>query len=229
MGPLVAPDASIPVAVDNLRVVQKSDRFYLSWGAPAKDLSGRPLQGLAGFKLLRRQVLPPNEDCEECADAYRTVRTVNLDYLKETRRFDNLFVVTDTGLVPGDTYQYRVIAFKNDGTESARSNPARRTLLPAPAAPVLKATPVPDGVDLSWEAPAIGAKPTGYDLYRRKKNDINSLVILNGTPITGTRFEDRSAEPGVIYLYSVRGVATTEGEALEGALSNEVAASRPAR
>ena len=221
-GPLVAPDAAIPAAVDSLKVSQKDNRFYLSWAPPLRDLAGKPLQGLAGFRLLRRQVLPPGQDCEECADAYRTVKTVDLDILKEARRFNDLYVVTDTGLVPGNTYQYRVVSFKKDGTESARSNPARRTLLPSPAAPVLRATPVADGIDLQWELPGGGAQPSGYNLYRRNKGDINSLTILNGAPVKDARFEDRGAEKGVTYLYSVRGVVTTGDVPLEGALSNEV-------
>lgn len=227
-GPLVAPDAAVPAAVDTLRISQKENLFYLSWAPPLKDLAGRPLQGLAGFRLLRREVLPPSDDCEECVDAYRTVRTVDLDYLKDVRRFDSLYVVTDTGLAPGTTYQYRVVTVKKDGTESARSNPVRRTLLSAPAAPLLRATPVPAGVDLQWEvAPAAGA-PSGYNVYRRTAGDINSLTILNAVPVTGSRFEDRSAEKGVTYLYSVRVVVTTGDEPLEGMLSNEVEARPPA-
>jgi hypothetical protein len=94
---------------------------------------------------------------------------------------------------------------------------------------VLQATPVPDGIALRWELPEGGAQPSGYNLYRRKKGDIDSLTILNAAPLADTRFEDRSAEPGETYLYSVRGVVTTGDEPLEGTLSNEVAASRSGR
>lgn len=226
-GPLVAPNAAIPAAVDSLKLSQKDSRFYLSWAPPTRDLTGKPLQGLAGFRLLRREVLPPSQDCEECVDAYRTVRTVDLDYLKEARRFDNLYVVTDTGLIPGSTYQYRVVAFKKDGTESARSNPVRRTLLPAPAAPQLRAAAVADGIDLTWQ-PAAGGD-TGYTVYRRKAGDIDSLAILTPAPLHDTRYQDRSAEKGVPYLYSVRGVVPAGDELLEGALSNEAEVTWPGR
>jgi predicted small lipoprotein YifL len=225
-GPLVAPDASIPAPVDSLRVTQKENRFFLSWAPPALDIAGKPLRDLAGFRLLRREVLPPSQDCEECADAYRIVRNVDLEYLKDTRRFDNLFVLADSGLDAGKTYQYRVTAFRKDGTESARSNPARRTLLPAPGAPQLAVRSTPTGILLQWEPPTGTAAPAGYNLYRRKSGDIASLVLLNSAPVRETQFEDRGAERGVSYVYGVRGVVTAGDEQLEGALSNEVETTR---
>ncbi|WP_298436318.1 fibronectin type III domain-containing protein [Geobacter sp.] len=221
-GPLVPPEAFAPGAVDTLAVEQKGDRFFVSWEAPTRDAGGRPLKDLAGFRLYRRPVLPPGEDCEECPTAYRLVKTVDLDYLRDVTVFGNRYVVPDAGVENGTTYQYKVIAFRKDGSESAPSNRARRRKVAAPPAPRLAAASTPTGILLRWEpARTPGADFAGYDLYRRRGDDLGTLVLLTPSPVKEQRYEDREVERGVTYVYTVREVAGADGQLVEGAASNE--------
>lgn len=225
-GPLIPPEAFAPGAVATLAVDQKEDRFFVSWAAPANDAGGRPLKDLAGFRLYRREVLPPNEDCEECPTAYRLVKTVDLEYLQDVRLYGNRYVFTDGGLENGKTYQYKVIAFQKDGSEGAASNRARRKKVAAPPAPRLAATSTPAGVVLQWEIPqGPGADFVGYTLYRRRGDDFGTLVLLTPTPVKESRFEDQRLERGTTYVYTVREVVEVDGQLVEGEVSNEVRAS----
>lgn len=225
-GPLIPPEAFAPGAVATLAVDQKEDRFFVSWTAPASDAGGRPLKDLAGFRLYRREVLPPNEDCEECPTAYRLVKTVDLEYLQNVKLYGTRYVFTDGGLENGKTYQYKVIAFRKDGSESAASNRARRKKVAAPPAPRLAATSTPSGVVLQWELPQPpGAGFVGYSLYRRRGDDFGTLVLLTPIPVKEPRFEDQRLERGVTYVYAVREVVEVDGQLVEGEVSNEVRAS----
>ncbi|AJE02221.1 LPS translocon maturation chaperone LptM [Geobacter pickeringii] len=228
-GPLVAPEAFAPGAVDTLSVEQKEDRFFVSWSAPARDAGGRPLKDLAGFRLYRREVLPPGEDCEECPTAYRLVRVVDLDYLQDVKVYGNRYFFADAAVTNGTTYQYKVIAYRRDGSESAASNRARRRKVGAPSAPRLTASSTPTGVLLQW-APARtpGADFVGYDLYRRRGDDFGTLVLLTPTPVKEERFEDQGVEHGAAYVYTVREVVGADGQLVEGAASNEARGSRTA-
>lgn len=224
-GPLIPPEAFQPAPIGNLQVVQKEDRLYVSWGAPTVDAAGRPLKALAGFRLYRREVLPPDQDCESCPDAYRLLKTVDLEYPQEVRRINNRYVFADSGLKIGTLYQYKVIAFNRDGTESAASNRARWKMALPPPAPRLQAVATPTGIQLSWEPGSTpGPDFVGYNLYRRRSDDISSLELLTPVPIKEQRFEDLQLERGVTYLYLVREMIGVGGESVEGAASNEVRA-----
>lgn len=65
----------------------------------------------------------------------------------------------------------------------------------------LAARTTTDGNYLSWHAPA-GMQDVSYDIYRRSL-DGQAWIKLNGTPVTSTTFFDRTAVPGVGYVYRV--------------------------
>lgn len=221
-GPLVPPESFVPAPVSALSVEQKEDVFYVSWPAPGKDEGGRPLKDLAGFRVYRRQVLPPDQDCEECPSAYTLIRTIDLDYLGSVRFFNGRYVLADRDVTNGMTYQYKVISFLKDGAESSASNRARRTKVAAPSAPRLTATASATGVVLQWEIPPVTAgKAAGAYVYRRSGDDIGTLVLLTPMPIRDRQYEDLRLERGATYVYTVRGVVEVDGQLVEGAVSNE--------
>lgn len=222
-GPLVPPESFVPAPVATLTVEQKDDAFYVSWPAPDRDEGGRPLKDLAGFRVYRRPVLPPGQDCEECPTAYALVRTVDLEYPQDVRTYDGRYVLADRGLTNGVTYQYKVISFKKDGSESGASNRARRTMVAAPPAPRLTASSSATEVALQWEqSPLATGESVGAYIYRRRGDDLASLVLLTPAPVTGTSYEDQRLERGVTYVYLVRQVAAVDGQLVEGAASNTV-------
>ncbi|RNC71793.1 MAG: fibronectin type III domain-containing protein [Desulfuromonadales bacterium] len=222
-GPLVPPESFVPAPITTLSVEQKENRFFVSWEAPGSDEGGRPLKELAGFRVFRREVLPPGEDCEECPTAYRLVKTVDLEYLKDVRVFGNRYVFAEGDLDSGRAYQYKVISFQKDGSESSASNRARRTMVAAPPAPRLKGVSTATGIVLEWEsAQPAGAASIGFNLYRRRGDDVRTLVLVTPEPVRERRYEDQRLDRGATYFYSVREVAEAGGQVVEGAVSNEV-------
>src|SRR4051794_38797144 len=77
---LIPPEALVPAAIADLKVHQLGDQFQVSWSAPTHQEGGGRLKDLAGFILLRHEILPPEQECDLCPDAYRSVARVELDY-----------------------------------------------------------------------------------------------------------------------------------------------------
>lgn len=223
-GPLIPPEALAPAPITDLRVSQKGEAFSICLTLPSTDQGGRSLQDLAGFQVLKRELLPPNEDCEECRDAYGQLELVDLEYLREVRRFGNLYCLSDPELLQGKSYRYKAVAISKDGTAGRDSNKVSRTFAPAPAPPALRASSSPTGVVLEWSAPP-QAKPdsiVGFNIYRGESADAIPPFPLNGEPVQGNRYEDRSTVLGVTYFYAVRSVARVGNELVESDLSNAV-------
>jgi predicted small lipoprotein YifL/fibronectin type 3 domain-containing protein len=215
-GPLVPPEAMVPAPIADLSVAQQGERFVVSWTQPGREEAGGPLKDLAGFRVFRREVLPPGEDCEECPTAYRPIRTVDPEYLQDVVRVGNSFTFVDTGLETGKTYQYKVVAFKADGSESKQSNLARRKKVVPPLPPVVQATSSPTSVLLRWEPVAVAKDATliGYRIYRKRAGSAVTQP-LTGKPVTETSFEDLRLERGGTYDYTVRTVTGVDGETVE--------------
>jgi predicted small lipoprotein YifL len=215
-GALAPPEALVPAAISDLRVAQQDESFLISWSVPTREEGGRPLKGLSGFRLLRREVLPPGDDCEACEDTYRLIETVDLDYMRRTSRFGGRFFYHDAGLRRGTTYQYKVIAFRKDGTSGRDSGKLRRRLAPPPPPPEPVALSTSAGIIIEWPAVAAeGGTVVGYNVYRWRGGEPIPPVPLNEEPIPVPRFEDLRVEPGTVYFYVVRSVARVDGELAE--------------
>lgn len=223
-GPLIPPEALAPAAVSDLKLAQKGEFFQLSWSRPAREEGGGPLRDLAGFRIFKREVLPPAEDCEACPDAYRLLKGVDLDYLQEVRRSGDLFFFNDNDVRLGKTYQYKAVAVKKDGTPSRESNRARRTKVEPPLPPVLQAASTPTGINLEFVAIPYpeGGAIQGYNIYRWRAGEAMPIKPLNDKPVTGNTFEDLRLAMGTVYTYAVRTVASVAGESVESVPSNEV-------
>lgn len=223
-GPLVPPEALVPAPIKDLSVEQKGERFLVCWSAPGKQEWGGPLDGLAGFRVFKRIVLPPDQDCEECPTAYRTVKSVDPEYLQDVRRSGSRFCYFDGDLSDGTTYQYKAVSFQKDGAVSRDSNKARRKKTPPPAPPQLTAVLTPDGVTLQWKKsphPADGVLE-GYAVYRKQAEELMPLMPIALLPADAAEFADPHMEYGMRYRYGVRSVARIDGERVESDLSNEV-------
>ena len=223
-GNLVPPEALRPAPIADLRVEQQGERLLVSWSRPAREEGGGALRDLAGFRLFRRELLPPGEDCEECPNAYRLVATVDLEYPQGVTIRDGRFIFTDDAPAAGKGYRYKVVSSKRDGTLSLDSNRAGKKKVSPPLPPAVKAVSSPSGIQLDWQAPAVsaGGRIEGYNVYRRRGTDGTYLTPLNGAPLRETTFEDTRLERGVRYRYGVRTVAVVEGETVESDLSTEV-------
>ncbi len=223
-GPLMAPEALAPAPIGDLRVEQKGAQFQVSWSRPAEELGGRPLRDLARFQLFRREVLPPGEDCEECPDAYRLLKSVDLEFLQGVAMVGPRYIYADSDLAEGKTYRYKAVSLKRDGTTSRISNRADRKKVTPPLPPVLKETSSLSGVVLEWSggAPPVNGQIAGYAIYRKQSGETHYLNPLTGAPVKETVFEDTQLEWGKRYDYVVRTVAVVAGETVESDPSNEV-------
>jgi predicted small lipoprotein YifL len=223
-GRLIPPEALRPAPVSDLQIAQKGESFQVSWSQPAHGEGGRPIKDLAGFHLLKREVLPPEEDCESCPTAYKLLKNVDLEYLQDVRLVGGSLFLSDPDVVTGKTYQYKLLSFQKDGTPSRDSNKARYRKVPPPAPPRLKAVFSPTGVLLQWEGGALPAnsKVIGYNVYRLRADALPPLLPVNAAPMPGPDYEESRLERGVTYTYTVRTVAEMEGVKVESKPSNEV-------
>jgi predicted small lipoprotein YifL len=223
-GALVPPEALVPAPITDLKVEQQGERFVVSWSRPARQEGGGTLSDLAGFRLFRRAVLPPGEDCEDCPTAYRLATSVDLEYPKGVAVFGEYYYFFDGDLAVGKSYRYKVISGKKDGTQSRASNLADRKKLAAPQPPVVQALASPSKIDLHWQVVAMAGngRVEGYNVYRKRNGENFFPATLNGSPVREVVFEDSRLEQGVRYVYAVRTVAIIDGETVESELSNEV-------
>jgi fibronectin type 3 domain-containing protein len=117
--------------------------------------------------------------------------------------------VSVTGLVPGASYEFCVIAVNAAG-DSSPSNIADATVPNAPGMPYgVEGAPIYYQVTLIWLPPTdTGGSPiTQFSIYRGTSVD-NSILLGNSTTTT---FIDRTVTPGSTYLYSV-GAINAVGE-----------------
>jgi predicted small lipoprotein YifL len=223
-GPLVAPEALVPAAINDLKVEQKGDRFLLCWSRPGKEEWGGSLENLAGYQVFRRDVLPPDQDCEECPNAYRQLKLVDPEYLQDVLQFGSRYCMFDSDLLDAKTYQYKVVSFEKEGATSKGSNLARRTKLVPPQPPVLSTMKTPESVVLQWKTPTAipGESLAGFSVYRKQANEVMPLTPIALLKADSTSFADPAMEHGVLYIYAVRTMAEIGPDLVESDLSNLV-------
>jgi predicted small lipoprotein YifL/fibronectin type 3 domain-containing protein len=223
-GPMKPPEAMVPAPVADLRVGQQGEQFLVSWSRPSGEEGGGALRDLAMFQLFRRVVLPPGEDCEECPDAYRLVKIVDLEYPQGVVISGARYFLYDAEPALGTAYRYKVVSLKKDGTESRASNRAGAKRVAPPLPPSVAAASSLNSVVLTWKGgtPSPGGSVEGYNIYRKTGDGQVYLTPLTGAPVKGETFTDTHLEWGKQYVYAVRTVARVAGETVESDLSNEV-------
>ncbi len=193
------PQATVPSAPSGLVASGGNGSVALSWSTPNSD-GGSPITGYDVYR-------GTSAGGESATPVAANVATTGL---------------TDTGVVNGTTYFYRVAAVNAAGV-SAESGEASAT--PKPAATVPSAPQGLTGaggngvVKLSWSAPASdgGAAVNGYDVYRGTSAGGESVTPV-ATNVSGTSFTDTGLVNGTTYFYSVAavnavGVSPQSGEA----------------
>lgn len=114
------------------------------------------------------------------------------------------------GLTDGVKYYVAVSAVDSSGDESFLSN-AEGTPYQLPVSPVLKAQPVKNAVNLSWNKNH-EEDFKGYNVYR--KTDISSpeSLKLTANPLADTVFTDTQVKSGEFYYYTVKAVDSDGNE-----------------
>jgi len=127
---------------------------------------------------------------------YRKIKTIkNADTLQ----------YTDTGIVPGKYFYYKIAAYyrQNDGSVTAGElSQARKvkTQMDAPVFTAVKQTANPC-LGLAWEK---AANASGYRIYRSQSADkgFQKIADLSSGAMVG--YEDRAVTPGVTYYYRIK-------------------------
>jgi predicted small lipoprotein YifL len=222
-GPLMPPDGFAPAPVSALQVAQQGEIFRISWLAPEQDLQNSGSSALAGFKIYRREVRSPSDECPTCGADDLLIRTVDLEYLQDVVRVGNLFVVVDGDIKLGKSYQYRVTAFEKSGAENRESGSVKRKKVQPPPAPTVRLQEVPAGIMLEWAPVPVGSGTlVGYNIYRLRPAERFAIRPFNPKPVVENRFEDMRVEAGTLYRYQVRTVALVDGETVESDPSPQV-------
>ncbi len=111
---------------------------------------------------------------------------------------------TDTGLVPGTAYDYRIITIFG-GLNSAPSAIASVTTPPNPATSLTVTGATSTTVSLSWTAPAVGVV-TGYAIQQRLSG-AGPFVTVGTVTAPVTTFTDSGLTPLTAYDYQVLAVS----------------------
>ncbi len=222
-GALVPPEALVPAAVGSLDVRQQGGDLLVSWSAPTREQGGRPLRDLAGFQLLRRQLLPGEADCSACPEAWRPLAGIDLEMPRSVERAAGLFFYRDRGVTPEIPTQYRIVARSASGGVSRSADTPLRRVHPAPPSPSLKAALTPTAIALepAVQLPA-GGEPAGFNIYRRSAGAAWSPLPQNSAPVSGPAWEDRQVEFGSSYSYRATTLLRVGGELVESTPSQEV-------
>ncbi len=168
-------------------------------------LSWKVVSGVTGYHIYR---------AETEAGAYSLVRT-------NTANTQTAY--TDTGLVPGKTYYYKVAAYSmSDGNEieSIYAGPVSATpTLPSPGnVKAVKNTGV-DSATLSWSSVS-GA--SGYEIYRSTNSSSDYSLLYTTSSATETSYTDTAVLHAGTYYYKVNAYSLVNGEKAGGSPSTPV-------
>ena len=117
----IPKDVTVPRSVKALKLVKTDALIRLSWEAPTKDLKGRKLKNLAGYKVLRKIVKPGSNDCIDGPSGFAQVAVLDLDHPVNFKVKDDVAVWEDRDLKKKGVYVYRVVPFNKDGYDGAIS------------------------------------------------------------------------------------------------------------
>jgi fibronectin type 3 domain-containing protein len=104
----------------------------------------------------------------------------------------------DTGLIPGETYYYEVVAFNSGGESYAANNSAQATPIPAPD-PLIATSSTATTITLQWND--LYADEDGFRLERSEDSVVYGVVAT--LPANQTNFVDVGLAPEHFYIYRV--------------------------
>ena len=197
---------SVPAAPSDLAAVPGDARVVLNWTAPANNGGA----SVTGYKV------------------YRSM-TANAETLLTS--LGNVLTYTDTGLINGVTYYYRVSAVNSVG-ESVGSAEASTNPAGVPTAPQdLQATPGNAYINLTWQPPANngGSAITNYEVWRGAASGTETFLADAGTKLW---YNNTGLTNGQGYYYfikaeNVRGLGSNSSEASVTSIETAIVPSAP--
>lgn len=183
--------ATVPSAPQSLAAVGSNTTVALTWSVPASDGGS----AVTGYSVYRGT----SAGAEAATPIAANVAGTSF---------------TDTGLVNGTTYFYRVTAVNAVGASTPSNEASARPQATVSTAPTgLVASGGNTTAGLTWSAPASdgGSAVTGYSVYRGTSagGEVATPVAAN---VAGTSFSDTGLVNGTTYFYrvaAVNGVGTS--------------------
>lgn len=225
-GALIYPEMVAPTAPAEVTALQSGSEVKISLLLPQKDLAGRPLRELAGFKLFKQVTDATKEGaCKACSSEALLAKTVFFDHPgTAVQRYDNRFILLDSQVHSGIDYVYYVQSFLQDGTNGVASLPVTVSVVPVLAPPALKAVPEPTEVRLELAAPSPAPGTfVGFSIYRAIKGQPFPYRPLTKEPVVSRVFSDFGLQRQLMYTYVAKTIVRLPNGALaESAASDTV-------
>ncbi|MCK4511904.1 fibronectin type III domain-containing protein, partial [bacterium] len=199
--------------------------------ALAQDLPPAPPTGLVAVTGTNEGeiFISWNPNSEPDLDRYRVERSLAPDFEPGSEPFEEPAVsFTDTGLIPGETYYYRVIAIDTAGNESGYSNvdfAVALDLAPSPPTGLIATPGTNEGeIDVVWDP---NSEPD-FDHYRLERHtDPGFGPGSDPFDWTLTVFPDSGLVPGETYYYRVIAVDVNGNESDPSNVDSAVATDLP--
>ena len=230
-GPPVVPHSPIPQVIKDLQVFSRRGMIVLQWSAPTKDLEGKKLTSLGGFRLWRQFISVERVGCSTCPADFQLLAQIDYQVPRNARQRQGKMIYWDCQVEQEGKYVYKVTSFSTLGGESSASNLAEINWAP-PFSPPDHFTAIPGDrvVNLSWKFPDSlrvnkhTNRLGGFNIYRRHPNKEYRISPLNKNPIRGSSFQDLGVTNGENYYYVVRSLKNIKGAMIESGDSAEIGA-----
>ncbi|MBI3655085.1 MAG: hypothetical protein HY232_01535 [Acidobacteria bacterium] len=229
----------IPRPATQLSGVQRGEQIELRCPPPDRNTNGTPVTTLRQIDIYRlvenRTYQPAGITSAEFARRAQKIQTISVEDLPRYRKGDTL-IFTDTPAFTDRSTLYRTslryaVTFVNEKSKYAGfSNFFFISPMTIPLSPALNPpTGLEEAIELSWSYPEQnldGSRPPkiiGFNIYRSLDPDPPAGPPLNGEPIRGVRYQDRSFEFGKTYYYSISVVANSDSPYVESLPSKPLA------
>ncbi|NOT53508.1 MAG: hypothetical protein HOP18_02780 [Deltaproteobacteria bacterium] len=116
--PVRPPELVLPEPTGDLTLEIEKGGVVLRWGRTHRYVDGSEMDDLSGFVVMRA-----TQDAQGQTSPFSKVATIPVEDRDRFRKAKK-FTYTDTQLVPGTLYRYRVQSLTADGYESDLSNTA---------------------------------------------------------------------------------------------------------
>lgn len=219
-GPPSPPLRLEPAPAKDLTVQQRGTQVLLDLAYPTTTPAGTLLGGITGVEVwdLARQAPKLGEplpaDPRQYEAAAKLVHRIPASDLALITAGDRLVVRLPAPEVPSDgpvAHHYVVRTLGPQGDRSGLSNQAILVSQATPPSPEeMNVTPQPEGIEVTWLAPARGGETIkGYNVYRRDATAREVGKPLATLPPTVTRYLDTTARFGDNSIYSVTSLGGT--------------------
>lgn len=200
---------------------QRGNRVVLSWKMPEKNAAAndvRHIRNVDVYRLAERLTAPPNISEEQFASRSVLIGSVPVgdnDFGSKSLSY------TDDLQLAGQPSRLRyAVRFVN---KSGQKAPFSNIVVIEPEAKVaaaptgLSSVVTQEAIELTWTAPTANADGTtppnlaGYNIYR-SLSKTQAGTLLNRTPITETKYSDKTFEFEKDHFYFVRAISTGTGD-----------------